>query len=163
MNQFFLESVDLSYELLTIGKRAFANCVQLKEFSSKADKLIIHEKAFAQCVEMTTFKATGIQLAGESVFANCKRLDFNVVTFFGKVPENSFLHCIGMLDLKFADDIEIAKTAFLGCKELSMLTFLGNAKLEDGTLEDSIDIQIRCPKTSNLVNLAFKGFHITIF
>ena len=127
--------------ILTISDFAFNGCINLESFAAKHSSLNIHSYGFGDCCSLGELKTT-IKSIENNGLNNCESL------FYLIFSEGAIVNDLSLSDMKL----------------FSGLTFQGNAKITPPLLESILQngIRISCYKDSDLANLAYDGYDITI-
>ena len=156
--------VSLPYTIQKIGNGAFWNCgnleiVQLKNNSEIPAKLIVGKYAFANCKKLSAFHAkTEIDIK-EGAFAYCSKL--GLLDGCAKRVGYSAFDETPLDILMLAQNAEIKKNGLYGSNIKEIIC------IRDATFHESAipfiqakNINIHCPATSNIVDLAYLGVNV---
>ena len=120
-----LEVVDLSgsAQELSIGAKAFANCVGLQEVSFPAKIKQIGNEAFRNCTALTEVEIPSMTSTfGKLVFADCANLKTLVYNGAKTLPEGAFANCGNLSSVTLGDTVtSIGKEAFVNCGEITSI------------------------------------------
>ena len=110
-----LEAIDGSHsELNSIGKRAFADCEELKLVNFPAALSSLGDEAFSNTAITEVPELGNLQSIGKGVFAGCTRLQ-SVNYKLDKVYENMFHGCSSLTSISWGDgNANIDNVTFIG-------------------------------------------------
>ncbi len=128
-----LKSLYIPDGVVAIGGAAFSQCDKLEEIRIPNDVISIEDSMFYGCNKLKTFQfPTAVTNIGRSAFNDCKALSsITIPSNVVNIGERAFWGCSGLLDASFEttqdETLEIGGYAFVGCSNLGVLKFDGNA------------------------------------
>ena len=145
-----VRELSLGPEVEAVKSEAFAGCTSLERVRAVCDVLIIDESAFAHCTSLHTLTVEGSYLdVGREAFAGCmalRELDFREVGMI-ELRERSFAGCASLERVATrGSSINMHDQAFFGC------TALASVECDDGPDDDG---QYLCSET--IESEAFAG------
>ena len=140
-----LEAIDGTHsQLISIGKRAFANCTKLKDISVPSALETLGDEAFANTAIVNDIPDLGhVKNIGEGLFANCTKLES--VTYKANIVYNRmFSGCERLAEIHWGDAsdsnidnvTEIGQRAFAGTGFTSFLIPKNVVQIKDSTFEE---------------------------
>ena len=158
-----LKRVELPHTLETIHNHAFADCPNLVSVYCDSPDFMISGEAFRNCRNLEIFQVKGVVNIQASAFSSC----IGLKSFEGKiasVAKNSFANCFNLESLTFAEEMyRFHGEAFVGCHNLKNMFFLGSGVVFDGMQNFPMrDVSIKCSKNSNVAELAYQGYNVTV-
>ena len=140
-----LEAIDGTHsQLISIGKRAFANCTKLKDISVPSALETLGDEAFANtAIKYDIPDLAHVKNIGEGLFANCTKLES--VTYKANIVYNRmFSGCENLTTLHWGDAsdsninnvTEIGQRAFAGTGFTSFLIPKNVVQINDSTFEE---------------------------
>lgn len=125
-----LETVDLSNcKVLTVDKRAFADCKSLKEVKKMSAIGTAYYQAFSGCTALESADVTGMHVVGNEIFSGCTALTSIKTGKFTAFGEGMFKGCTSLkYDLESGDEgvvvncAKVAASSFEGCTALTKVT-----------------------------------------
>ena len=143
-----LEAVDGSHSTLTsIGKKAFANCSELKDINLPSSLVSLGDESFAGTKISEVPDLTTIKEIGDAVFANCTNL-VSVNYTLNKVNKDMFNGCSSLSSITWGegnsniDNVEeIGSGAFAGTAFTSFIVPKHVYDINDNTFEDCESLQ----------------------
>lgn len=129
-----IESVKIPKSVKSIGKLAFAHCINLKWVDIADGVASIGDRAFVGSGLQSVLIPGSIQSFGEEVFSACINLELAVicsgVSYIGKF---AFYKCTSLKSIVILDKVGIALLALSGCTSLNSIVLPGeyvqNSKL----------------------------------
>ena len=121
-------------QLESLGKEAFANCINLKNVVIPAGVTTIGNSAFKNCVNISNVELSqNLTSIGNNAFGGCKSLASIVIPEGVKVvSECAFLNCINLQSVVLGAGVEeIDLSAFSGCSSLKNVVFPDNIQIID--------------------------------
>lgn len=112
---------------LSIGDRAFADCISLREFEYAGHIADIGEYAFNNDSALMRLSLGGVDSIGERAFASC--FELGKVTFTGNVGSvgAGAFNTSGVTELRFGGNVgTIGRAAFANCFDLRSVDFGGS-------------------------------------
>ena len=154
-----------------IGAEAFANCHQLETViiykagrQCKHKFLKLEKKAFIGCLSLTYFHMDNkLLIIGEQAFASCSKL-MEINGYVYEIKNGGLDGCHALTYLVFSNNAILNDNSIANFNSMSGLTFVGEAKASEKTLQDikKEGMRIVCRKNTNLENLAYEGFDVSI-
>ena len=168
-----VENVSLPSTIRLIGQSAFSDCHRLTMVDFYQSKLDTHKNKTITIADSVFWNCTSLKkihlndkpiIVKQKAFAHCT----NLMELNGKIKEihgYCFDGCESLIYLVFDDKSKLHDKALTNANCISGLTFVGNSDISQQTLKfiKNEGIRITCFKNSNLANLAYEGFDITIF
>ena len=111
-----------------IGNGAFGGCATLQRVILHESVTSVGDDAFVGCTALTYVElGDEVHSLGRNAFAGCSRLErIDIPRGVSVLRYNPFAGCTAMCTVTIPDtDTEIHQQAFLACKHLSSLRFLG--------------------------------------
>lgn len=125
-----LASVDLSYNVTSIGNSAFDECMNLTSVTMTNEVVTISEKSFYSCKRLSGITlSSNITEIGNYAFCYCSALsDIKFPKKLTKIGEKAFNENVALTSVTFdGTDLEIGNYAFNGDKRLTSIS-LNNVK-----------------------------------
>ncbi len=151
---------------LTIGTRAFENCVNLKEITLSENINFIGNKVFFNCIslEKVNFKAN-VKEISNSMFYNCISLKKIVIPEgIEKINKCAFYKCANLEEVILPNSLkEIEDGAFMMCPSLKEIMLPRNVKISSIVFDCSLkNIYVTAETFDNLSDLV-KSIHKNSF
>ena len=153
-----------------IGRGAFSGCDNLVKIKIAYDKniknkeLTIGSSAFCGCAKLSEFLApSSLAKIQTYSFADCpslKRLKTQIV----EAQNLGFKNCTALYSLLFAKNAKVNDLSLTELLSLSAFYFKGDAEIALPILSDMLQrgIKIICRSDSNLSELAYYGYNVSI-
>lgn len=119
-----VEKVFLPKSLKRIGKRAFCNCVNLREVRFPQTIAYLGKEIFKGCSSLQSIALPdGIVAFGTELFADCASLkNVKLPSGLKYIPYGTFYNCVSLENVALPESVElIGKNAFHGCSALEEL------------------------------------------
>lgn len=124
-------SLDLTGEIQTIHKEAFALCTALQEVIIEYVNTI-DVSAFQQCPSLKTVTISNVGTIGEGAFYKCEKLESLTLSDIKEIGQNAFAECKSLKTVDMNNNVKkIGKEAFSSCTALETVLF-GSALTEIG-------------------------------
>ena len=129
LNNLFLERINLSNGVVSIGDNAFAGCSSLRRVDIPAERYRDGGYFFNSCtafgghdIERVTITGSLISI-GKNAFQDCISLnDIDMPDSVRKIGDRAFADCTGLTCIKIPESVKsIGKNAFIGAKNLEKL------------------------------------------
>lgn len=117
-----LESNGKTYEVTSIGKRAFANCNLLTSITLPNNIITIGTGAFFNCTALTTITLeSGVTTIGESAFANCTSLiKITLPSGVTTIENDAFSDCTSLTSITLPKSVTTIRASFRNCTSLTI-------------------------------------------
>ncbi len=157
-----INSVKMSNDIISIGKKAFANCTLLKKISFSENLVKIDDYSFSYCEELTQITLPNkLESIGEWAFCGCKSLqEISFPQSLIELKMWAFKDCVQLSQITLPDYLEVVSSAvFDGCKNLksarlSMYLLKSNENIglifAHETFSEDFPYSIGCPKLTSI-------------
>ena len=148
----FLADVVIPDTVTSMGRDAFSGCEQLKSVVLSSGCPVIPNSAFRDCIQLETLTIPeGVTTLGWNCFTGCKKLTNVTLPESLENMENAcFSNCTSLTRMVIPAGVKVFVKAFMGCSNLSVIIFEGEAPVGDGM-------------TELLDSVAFTGVTATIY
>ena len=110
-------------DLLVIGKRAFADCTEIRELD--LEYVLLCESAF-RCTGVRTVTLRNTPVVPAGCFNNCYYLKEADLRGVADIQYEAFCSCGSLTDVHLSDDIDVINGfAFIGCRNLTRVHLHG--------------------------------------
>ncbi|KAL3940810.1 MAG: hypothetical protein SGBAC_004726, partial [Bacillariaceae sp.] len=116
-----LTVVQLNLGLLSVGDMAFWNCASLQQIVIPSSVISIGRKALADCVHLQHADLPlGLLTLGDSAFANCASLQtISLPSSLVEIRKRAFENCLQLTVVELRNGLEVVgEMAFQGCASL---------------------------------------------
>ena len=153
-----LKTVKLPQTLETIGKKAFEECINLKEIIVPEGVIKIEKGAFHKCKKLRTVKLPStLRVIGDRAFNNCENLaEINLSEGLEEIGSLGMAGCKSLDAIKLPSTLRvIGDRAFFSCKNLTQIDIPeGVTEIEGCTFHscinlETVNLSTRLEKISN--------------
>ena len=114
-----LEEINIPNQIKTIEKKTFNRCIKL-DIELPSTVIELEEYVFNKCESLTHFP-THVEKFGNHCFNECTGLESAILGDKVKfLPENMFLNCTNIKEVKCNHIVEISQECFRGCSSLEV-------------------------------------------
>ena len=169
-----INRITISDTVEKIGKEAFMNCTNLSEvvfylgYTAKSthkrkNTFTIGERAFKNCrlLEQMDTEIKYLKI-GKEAFVNCENL--NYVSQFSSAGPFCFKNCPCLEELFFANNFDLTGINLIWYSAQKRYYLRKTAILDNYAIDflRRKNIQIICPESSTLADLAYEGINVTL-
>lgn len=120
---------------VTIGKRAFKDCVNLETIENTLRLTTIYDNAFEGCVKLQStsnepLDLSGLRVGGSDIFSGCTGLKAVKTSDYTYLGANMFKDCTALASFEIKAN-RVPAGLFDGCSNLAQITFPANHVLYD--------------------------------
>ena len=110
--------------VVTVGERAFAGMVTLRQVTLGANVRSLGEKTFYKCTGLQTVAfGQSLQTIGDKAFYGCAALEaVSLPASMTDIGAYAFYRCIAIASLDLGGTVRVGDAAFLGCVGIRQLT-----------------------------------------
>lgn len=125
-----VEKFDLSsFNVESIGKKAFIHNDYLKEVVLPSKIVKIDEFAFSRCQKLAKINLSNVKDIGMFAFDNCKALKEIRISENAKIQTKAFNECEGLTKAIFGKGVWVGNEAFFSCRNLETIELSQNMEM----------------------------------
>ncbi len=114
----------------TIESYAFERCFDLTSITIQGSEVSIGDRAFTDCINLKSADLQGVTYLGMDAFSSCRNLKSLNMPDVKKIESDAFYDCVSLNSVTIPDSAAICLNAFRFCTEIKEINFGRDVSLE---------------------------------